>query len=455
MPLADNSQVAAAIDAAEEALPQWMATPPAKRAPIMFRFGELIRQNTAGLAELISTEHGKTIPDAKGEIQRGLEIVDFACGIQEHLKGSYSPGTVSFHDLRQPLGVCAGITPFNFPAMVPLWMFPIAIGCGNTFVLKPSEKDPSCPMKLAELMQQAGLPDGVLNVVNGNHNAVNAILNDNRIAAISFVGSTRVAKHIYNTATANNKRVQALGGAKNHMLVMPDADIEAAAAAATGAAYGSAGQRCMAISVVVTTDDNTADKIKEKIGNNIDKLKIGKGTDETTDMGPVIDSTALNRINNYIEQGVKEGAELVKDGRKTQTPEKGNFTGPSLFDQVQPQMSIYTDEIFGPVLCIVRAQNYEQALNIINNNQYGNGAAIFTNDGNMAQHFCDQVQAGMVGVNVPIPVPAAFHSFGGWKQSIFGDHAIYGKEGVRFYTRIKTISTRWTATTQQAHLKFR
>ena len=456
--LADRGQAAAAVEAARAALPQWAATPAPRRARIMFRFGELIRGNAEELARLISSEHGKTIADAKGEIQRGLEVVDFACGIQEFLKGSHSANVssnVHCHDLRQPVGVCVGITPFNFPAMVPLWMFPMALCCGNTFVLKPSEKDPSCPLRLAELMQQAGLPDGALNVINGNREAVDALLHDDRVAAVSFVGSTKVAEHVCNTATATGKRVQALGGAKNHMLVMPDADLDSVANAAVGAAYGSSGQRCMAVSVVVTTDNDTADELTKAIGARLDKLKVGPGTDEGTDMGPVVDGAALERITSYLEQGVKEGAKLVKDGRKAKLPDKGFFIGPSLFDQVQPHMGIYTDEIFGPVLCVVRADGYEQALQIANSHRYGNGAAIFTNDGNMAQRFCDEAQAGMVGVNVPIPVPSAFHSFGGWKQSIFGDHAIYGSEGVRFYTKLKTVTSRWATAEQKTQLAFK
>ena len=456
--LADGKLAAAAVEAAHSALPQWAATPTPRRARIMFRFGELIRSNTEELASLISLEHGKTIADAKGEIQRGLEVVDFACGIQEFLKGSYSANVssnVHCHDLRQPVGVCVGITPFNFPAMVPLWMFPMALSCGNTFVLKPSEKDPSCPLRLAELMQQAGLPDGVFNVINGNRDAVDALLRDDRVAAVSFVGSTKVAEYICTTATATGKRVQALGGAKNHMLVMPDAELDNVANAAIGAAYGSSGQRCMAISVAVTTDDDTADKLVSAVSAKLDKLKIGPGTDEGADMGPVVDRDALNRITSYLEQGVKEGAKLVRDGRKAKLPDEGLFIGPSLFDQVQPHMSIYADEIFGPVLCVVRAAGYEQALQIVNSHQYGNGTAIFTNDGNMAQRFCEEVQAGMVGVNVPLPVPSAFHSFGGWKQSIFGDHAIYGSEGVRFYTRLKTITSRWSASEQKTQLAFK
>lgn len=444
--LADQNQATAAIDAASAALPQWMATPPLQRARIMQSFGVLVREHSEQIALAITSEHGKTIADAKGELQRGLEVVDFACGIPELLKGNFSStvsSTVDCHDLRQPVGVCAGITPFNFPAMVPLWMFPVAICCGNTFVLKPSEKDPSCPLLLAELMKQAGLPDGVLNVINGDQIAVNTILNDDRVAAVSFVGSTMVGEKIYRSASHNGKRVQALCGAKNHMLVLPDADLKQAGDAAVAAAYGSAGERCMAISVVVTTDDHTADSLVDAICSGIDALKIGPGKDPGTDMGPVVDQAALDKITRYIGQGVAEGAELVRDGRAAKFPDAGFFIGASLFDRVQPNMSIYLDEIFGPVLCLVRCDGYEQALQVVNGHEYGNGAAVFTQNGSLANHFCNNVQAGMVGVNLPIPVPPAFHSFGGWKNSMLGDHAMHGKEGVRFYTRLKTISSRW------------
>ncbi len=456
--LANQSQTSAAIDAASAALPQWMATPPLQRARIMQSFSVLLREHSEEIALAITSEHGKTIADAKGELQRGIEVVDFACGIPELLKGDFSKSvssSVDCHDLRQAVGVCAGITPFNFPAMVPLWMFPVAICCGNTFVLKPSEKDPSCPLRLAELMQQAGLPDGVLNVINGDQTAVDTILHDDRVAAVSFVGSTLVGEKIYRTASNNGKRVQALCGAKNHMLVLPDADLKQAANAAIAAAYGSAGERCMAISVVVTTDDRTADSLVDAICSGIDALKIGSGKNPDTDMGPVIDKAALDKVTRYIDQGVAAGAELVRDGRTAKLPTAGFFIGASLFDRVQPGMSIYLDEIFGPVLCLVRCDGYENALQVVNGHDYGNGAAIFTQNGNLAHNFCNNVQAGMVGVNVPIPVPPAFHSFGGWKKSMLGDHAMHGKEGVRFYTRLKTISSRWGSSqhSKQFHFK--
>ncbi len=446
--LADEHEVQAAIKSASDAFPAWAATSPNKRAQVMFRFRELIRENLPELAELLSAEHGKTIEDAKGSVTRGLEVVEFACGISQLLKGEYSSGVargVDAWNMRQPLGVCVGITPFNFPAMVPMWMFPVAIACGNTFVLKPSEKDPSVALRLAELMTEAGLPDGVLNVVNGDKVAVDTLLSDPRVQAVSFVGSTSIGEYIYQTGSANGKRVQALCGAKNHMLVMPDADIDQVVDAIMGAAYGSAGERCMAVSVVVTVEDATADAILEKLVPRVKALKVGPYTDNASEMGPLVSPEAQTRVKGYIDQGVKEGAELVYDGRaeKVAGYENGCFVGATIFDKVSSDMSIYTDEIFGPVLSIVRANDYQAALALINDHEYGNGTAIFTRDGDCARDFTNKAQIGMVGVNVPIPVPMAFHSFGGWKRSLFGDHAIHGPEGVRFYTRLKTVTARW------------
>ncbi len=446
--LASKAEVETAIAAAFDAFPAWSAVAPGRRAQVMFAFRDLIRRNMDELAQLVSTEHGKTIDDAKGSITRGLEVVEYACGIPQLLKGEYSEsvaGGVDSWSTRQPLGVCAGITPFNFPAMVPMWMFPMAIACGNTFVLKPSERDPSCALRLAELMREAGLPDGVFNVVNGDKEAVDTLLMDERVRGISFVGSTTIGEYIYQTGTAHNKRVQALCGAKNQMLVMPDADIDQAVDAIMGAAYGSAGERCMAISVVVTVGDEPADAIIEKLLPKLDALKVGPCTDASSEMGPVINPDAKARIEGYIDKGVEEGAELLRDGRGTvvKGSENGYFVGATIFDKVKTGMKIYTDEIFGPVLCIVRAGGYEEAVKMINEHEYGNGTAIFTRDGDAARDFANRIQIGMVGVNVPIPVPLAFHSFGGWKRSLFGDHAIHGPEGVRFYTRLKTITSRW------------
>ena len=448
VPLASKSEVETAIAAAQDAFPAWSAVPAGRRAQVMFAFRDLIKQNMDELAELVSNEHGKTIEDAKGSITRGLEVVEFACGISQVLKGEYSESVAAGVDswsVRQPLGVCAGITPFNFPAMVPMWMFPMAIACGNTFVLKPSERDPSCPLRLAELMKESGLPDGVLNVVNGDKEAVDTLLMDDRVQAVSFVGSTAIGEYIYHTGTAHNKRVQALCGAKNHMVVMPDADIDQAVDAIMGAAYGSAGERCMAISVVVSVGDEPADAILEKLVPKLDALKVGPYTDSSTEMGPVVTPDAKARIEGYIDQGVEEGATLVRDGRGTviEGSENGCFVGATVFDRVKTGMSIYTDEIFGPVLSIVRAESYDEAVKMVNDHEYGNGTAIFTRDGDAARDFANRIQIGMVGVNVPIPVPLAFHSFGGWKRSLFGDHSIHGPEGVRFYTKLKTITTRW------------
>ena len=447
--LTDASGVEAAVAAAHEALPGWANTPPARRAAVMFRFNALLMARADDIAREISREHGKTHDDALGEVQRGREVVEFACGIAQMLKGEFSrnvgPSIDSWSD-RQPLGVCAGITPFNFPAMVPLWMYPVAIACGNTFVLKPSERDPSAVMLIAELMHEAGLPPGVLNVVHGDKEAVDALLDDPRVQAVSFVGSTPIAEYVYRRGTAAGKRVQALGGAKNHMVVMPDADLDQAVDALMGAGYGSAGERCMAISVAVPVGEATADALVAKLRPRVEALKVGPADDPDAEMGPVITADAKRRITGLIESGVQAGAELVVDGRgiSLQGYEDGFFLGGSLFDRVTTDMDIYTREIFGPVLSVVRAGDYAQAVGMINGNEYGNGTAIFTRDGDAARAFANDVQVGMVGVNVPIPVPVAYHSFGGWKRSSFGDHGIYGPEGVHFYTRLKTVTSRWS-----------
>ena len=448
VPLASEQEVRQAVRAAADAFPAWSATPANRRVQVMYRFRELIRKHMNELALLVSSEHGKTIEDARGSITRGLEVVEFCCGIPQLLKGEYSASVADGVDswgMRQPLGVCAGITPFNFPAMVPMWMFPVAIACGNTFVLKPSERDPSCPLRLAELMMEAGLPEHVLNVINGDKEAVDTLLVDPHVQAISFVGSTPVGEYIYHHGTAHNKRVQALCGAKNHMVVMPDADMQQATDAVMGAAYGSAGERCMAISVVVSVGNEPADALLEKLMPRLDALKVGPYTDENAEMGPVVTPDARNRIEGYIEKGVEEGATLLRDGRGLQIAgyEQGCFVGATIFDHVKTDMSIYQAEIFGPVLCIVRVESYEEAVRIVNEHEFGNGTAIFTKDGDTARDYCNRIQIGMVGVNVPIPVPMAYHSFGGWKRSLFGDHAIHGPEGVRFYTRLKTITSRW------------
>jgi malonate-semialdehyde dehydrogenase (acetylating)/methylmalonate-semialdehyde dehydrogenase len=413
----------------------------------MFRFKALLDAHIDELAAVITSEHGKVLADARGEVTRGVEVVEFACGIPHLLKGEFSDnvgGGVDCWSLRQPLGVCAGITPFNFPAMVPLWMFPVAIACGNTFVLKPSEKDPSCGLRLAELLAEAGLPPGVFNVVNGDRESVDTLLTDNDVAAISFVGSTPVAKHVYETAARAGKRVQALGGAKNHMVVMPDADTKLAAQALMGAAYGSAGERCMAISVAIAVGD-AGDRLIAELRPLIAALKVGPGTAAGVEMGPLITREHLQRVRDYIEVGVKEGATLVVDGRSLQVAghADGFYLGASLFDRVEPQMRIYREEIFGPVLVVVRVPDLQTALRLVNEHEFGNGTAIFTRDGDAARTFTHHVQVGMVGVNVPIPVPMAFHSFGGWKRSLFGDLHVHGPDGVRFYTRMKTVTSRW------------
>jgi len=445
--LAAADDVDKAVAAAAHAFPAWAATPVPRRAAVMFRFKQLIEQHADELARLITSEHGKVLSDARGSLQRGLEVVEFACGIPHLLKGEFSEnvGTnIDSYSLRQPIGVCAGITPFNFPAMVPLWMFPVAIACGNTFILKPSEKVPGCSMRLAELFMQAGAPPGVLNILNGAKEAVNAILTHPGVDAVSFVGSTPVAEHVYRTGTHAGKRVQALGGAKNHMVILPDADLDQAADALMGAAYGSAGERCMAVSVAVAVGA-VADPLVQKLSPRVRALKIGPGTDKESEMGPLVTAAHRDKVKGYIDLGVKEGAELVVDGRdlRLQGYEDGFFLGASLFYKVRSDMRIYKEEIFGPVLCVIRAPGFEDALKLVNDHEFGNGAAVFTRDGDAARSFVSRVSAGMVGVNVAIPVPMAFFSFGGWKRSLFGDHHSHGAEGVRFYTRLKSVTSRW------------
>jgi len=445
--LATAEETRTAIRAARAAFPAWAATPPLQRARVMFRFKALLDAHIAELAALITSEHGKVLPDARGEVTRGLEVVEFACGIPHLLKGEFSDsvgGNIDSWSLRQPLGVCAGITPFNFPAMVPMWMFPIALACGNTFVLKPSERDPSCPLRLAQLLAEAGLPPGVFNVVNGDREAVDVLLSDPEVAAVSFVGSTPVAQHVYETAAKHGKRVQALGGAKNHMVVMPDADPQTAAQALMGAAYGSAGERCMAISVAVAVAD-AGDRLVAALRPMIAALRIGAGAGEGVEMGPLVTREHLERVRSYIGLGVEEGATLVVDGREhaVARQQRGFYLGASLFDNVRPSMRIYREEIFGPVLAVVRVPDLDAALQLVNAHEFGNGTSIFTNDGLSARKYAQSVQAGMVGVNIPIPVPMAFHSFGGWKRSLFGDLHVHGPDGVRFYTRLKTVTARW------------
>ena len=447
VPLASKAELDTAVEAAKAAFPDWAATPPLTRARIMFKYKALIEDNADELAAIITAEHGKVLSDAHGSLTRGLEVVEYACGIPQLLKGEYTEQVgrgIDAWTTRQPLGVCAGITPFNFPAMVPMWMFPMAIACGNTFILKPSEKDPSCALHMAELAKEAGLPDGVLNVVNGDKEAVDAILDHPDIPAISFVGSTPIAQYIYSTGAANGKRVQALGGAKNHMVVMPDADLDQAADALMGAAYGSAGERCMAISVAVAVGD-AGDRLMDLLKPKVEALKIGPGTDNDMDMGPLVTGDHLNKVKGYVDIGVEEGADLVVDGRdySLQGYEEGFFIGGCLFDNVTTDMRIYKEEIFGPVLSVVRSQDFDNAVQIINDHEFGNGVSIFTRDGDAAREFTNRIEVGMVGVNVPIPVPMAFHSFGGWKGSLFGDIHMHGPEGVRFYTRQKAITSRW------------
>ena len=445
---ANRQEVDAAVAAAAAAFPAWAATPPARRAKVMFKFKQLLEAHADELARLVTSEHGKVLSDALGSIARGIENVDFASAIPQLLKGEFSENVgsgIDSYSLRQPLGVCVGITPFNFPAMVPLWMFPSAIACGNTFVLKPSERDPSCGLRLAELAHEAGLPPGVLNVINGDKGAVEELITHRDVAAVSFVGSTPVAEYIHRTATHHGKRVQALGSAKNHAVVMPDADLDQAADALMGAAYGSAGERCMAISVGVAVGDGVADALVARLRERLGRLQVRPGNDPKAEMGPLVTREHLAKVRGYVDHGVEEGATLVVDGRDIKVPggEGGFFLGGCLFDKVTPDMKIYREEIFGPVLAIVRVATAEQALQLVNQHQYGNGTAIFTRDGDVAREFVNRVQAGMVGVNVPIPVPVGTHSFGGWKRSLFGDHAIYGAEGVHFYTRLKTVTSRW------------
>ncbi|WP_405120110.1 CoA-acylating methylmalonate-semialdehyde dehydrogenase [Pseudomonas leptonychotis] len=446
--LADRATMQQAIDSAKSAFPAWRKTPPAKRAQVMFRFKQLLEDHEAAISKLISEEHGKTLEDAAGELKRGIENVEFACGAPQILKGEYSrnvgPNIDAWSDL-QPIGVVAGITPFNFPAMVPLWMYPLAIVCGNCFILKPSERDPSSTLYIAQLLQEAGLPKGVLNVVHGDKEAVDALIEAPEVKALSFVGSTPIAEYIYSEGTKRGKRVQALGGAKNHAVLMPDADLDNAVSALMGAAYGSCGERCMAISVAVCVGDQIADALIEKLTPQIKALKIGAGTNCGLDMGPLVTAAARDKVKGYIDAGVAQGASLVVDGRDLVVSgnENGYFVGGTLFDRVTPEMTIYTDEIFGPVLCIVRVGSLEAAMQLINDHEYGNGTCIFTRDGEAAHLFCDEIEVGMVGVNVPLPVPVSYHSFGGWKRSLFGDLHAYGPDGVRFYTRKKAVTQRW------------
>jgi malonate-semialdehyde dehydrogenase (acetylating)/methylmalonate-semialdehyde dehydrogenase len=445
--LSNSNDFEKVINSSKSSLDEWSKFTPLKRSRILSKYKDLIEKNIDELALIVSKEHGKTLSDAKGSITRGIEVIEFACGIPHLLKGEFSQNVganIDSWSVRHPLGICAGITPFNFPAMVPMWMYPLAIACGNAFILKPSEKDPSCAIKLAELFSEAGLPDGVFNVINGDKRAVDLILKSPDIASVSFVGSTPVAKYIYEQAASNNKKVQALGGAKNHLVVMPDAELNQAVDGIIGAAYGSAGERCMAVSVAVAVG-NIADKLVENINNSAQKLKIAPWTDKDSDMGPLITSEHLEKVKNYIETGVKEGANLVMDGRnyKLQGYENGYFIGPTIFDHVNKDMTIYKDEIFGPVLSVVRVKTYEEAISLISENKFGNGTSIYTSNGDTARHFTTNCNIGMIGINVPIPVPMAFHSFGGWKQSMFGAHAMHGIEGVHFFTKLKTITSRW------------
>ena len=445
--LATKSDLDKTVEIAKKAFDTWSLKPALQRARIMFKFKELIEKNFDELTKLIVSEHGKVYEDAKGSLIRGLEVVEFACGIPHVLKGEFSEnvGTnVDSYSMRQPLGVAAGITPFNFPAMVPMWMFPLAIACGNTFILKPSEKDPSCPMRLAELLHEAGLPAGVFNVVNGDKEVVDATLSNNDIKAVSFVGSTPIAKYIYENAAKNEKRVQALGGAKNHLVVMPDCDLEGAVNGLMGAAYGSAGERCMAQSVAVAVGD-IGDELVSRLVKKAEALKIGPGMDKSSEMGPLVTKQHLEKVKGYVDLGVEEGAKLVLDGRdlKLQGYENGFYIGGCLFDHVTTDMRIYKEEIFGPVLSVVRVKTFEEATKMINEHEYGNGVSIYTRDGDAGRTFASKIQVGMVGINVPIPVPMAFHSFGGWKRSLFGDSGMHGMEGIKFYTKLKTITSRW------------
>ena len=446
--LANQAEIATAVSVAQNAFPSWANTNPQKRARVMFEFKRLVEANMNELAELLSSEHGKVIADSKGDIQRGLDVVEFACGIPHLQKGEYTEGAgqgIDVFSMRQPLGVCAGITPFNFPAMIPCWMATVSIACGNTFILKPSEKDPSVPTRLAELMTEAGAPAGVLNCVHGDKETVDAILHHPEIKAVSFVGSSNIAEYVYSQGATYGKRVQAMGGAKNHCIVMPDADMEQTVKDLIGAAYGSAGERCMALPVAVAVGEKTGDELIQRLKDSIDTLKVGISTDEQAHYGPVVTSEHKQRIENYIQIGIDEGAELVVDGRgfSLQGYEDGFFIGPTLFDRVRPTMKSYTDEIFGPVLQVVRTDSLQEAIELPSKHQYGNGVAIFTSNGKVAREFAAQVQVGMVGINVPIPVPVSYHTFGGWKRSAFGDTNQHGPEGVRFWTKIKTVTQRW------------
>lgn len=455
VPLASRAEVDAAIASAAVAQREWAAWNPQRRARVLMRFVELVNANIDELAELLSIEHGKTVPDAKGDVQRGLEVIEFCIGIPHLLKGEYTEGAgpgIDVYSLRQPLGVVAGITPFNFPAMIPLWKAGPALACGNAFILKPSERDPSVPVRLAELFLEAGLPAGVFQVVHGDKEAVDAILENPEIKAVGFVGSSDIAEYIYATAAANGKRAQCFGGAKNHMIVMPDADLDQAVDALIGAGYGSAGERCMAISVAVPVGEQTADRLRARLAERVRELRVGHSLDPKADYGPLVTKAALERVRDYIGQGVAAGAELVIDGRERGADETsfdgidiegGFFIGPTLFDHVTKDMSIYTDEIFGPVVCIVRAADYEEALALPSEHEYGNGVAVFTRDGDTARDFVSRVQVGMIGVNVPIPVPVAYHTFGGWKRSGFGDLNQHGPAAIQFYTKVKTVTSRW------------
>ncbi len=445
---ATRAEMRKAVENAQKAFFEWSAVNPQRRARVMFNFKALVEKNMDALALMLSNEHGKVIADSRGDIQRGLEVIEFACGIPHLMKGEYTEGagpSIDIYSMRQPLGVVAGITPFNFPAMIPMWMFGVAIACGNTFICKPSEKDPSVPMRLAELMMEAGAPSGVLQVVNGDKEAVDAILQDPDIQAVSFVGSSAIAHYVYSQGTAHGKRVQAMGGAKNHAIIMPDADLDQVTNELIGAGYGSAGERCMAISVAVPVGEKTADALVARLKPRVEALRVGIPTDPDADYGPLVTAAHREKVKAYIDQGVAEGAKLLVDGRdfKLQGYENGYYLGGSLFDHVKPEMKTYQDEIFGPVLQIARANDFDEALSLPSNHQYGNGVAIFTRDGDAAREFASRVKVGMVGINVPIPVPLAYHTFGGWKRSAFGDVNQHGPEGVRFYTRVKTVTARW------------
>ncbi|MCO7216291.1 MULTISPECIES: CoA-acylating methylmalonate-semialdehyde dehydrogenase [unclassified Halomonas] len=457
--LGDAATVESAIEAARRAQPAWRDTPPAKRAQVMYRFKALLERDADEICALVSEEHGKVLEDAMGELKRGIENVEYACGVPELLKGEYSHNAGPAIDTwsnHQPLGIVAGITPFNFPAMVPLWMYPMALACGNAFILKPSEQVPSAALKMAELLTEAGLPDGLFSVVHGDREVVEALIDAPDVKAVSFVGSTPVAKAIYQRGAENGKRVQALGGAKNHAVVLPDADLDNAASTLIGAAYGSAGERCMAISVAVCVGDDTADALVKRLSQEARELKIGAGTERGLDMGALVNAGHRDKVAGYLQQGVDAGAELVVDGREHPLVESspGYFLGASLLDRVTPEMSVYRDEIFGPVLCVVRVASYDEAIALINAHQYGNGTCVFTRDGEAARRFADAIEVGMVGINVPLPVPVAFHSFGGWKESLFGDLHAYGPDAVRFYTRRKAISQRWPRSQDRESAQF-